>query len=541
MSSSDLPSSPQLAAVGPAEISVPRTTLGERVWTLVSSRIGLSLFVGVVALAVRWPYLVQVPRLTDEVWDIEWALQIARGEILPLISTNNYLGPLHPYLLAALYRLFGENVVVARGMMAVLGAVLAGLVAWLAWGMARRSRSVAALAAGALTTTSFTLVIVNSHQVWSMALAPLGVIAALGVTWAAIERKRPGWLVLAGLAWGLALQLHPLAITFLPGALVWAIGQPIGRFWLRTRWPWLAVAAFLVGYSNMIWFTLTSQGASVQEATAPTHNFFVIDSLADYGSRMTAVVVQMARMFVGAYVPPDGQHTTVGDSPFLLLYLIVPVIALAWSLRRRSTAILPLAAVSGACLVAVASGSFDLQRTWAAVYDARYLSPLLPLIYIAVGLLAADVWSRWSAPASRLPIAAVAAALVLIPLFAIQSYYARSEAGGLTNEGFYVIAAAAREEAARGGFVLLDKDSDNIKLGGRGDAWNALHALMWLDGVPHTTVKLDKMRYYLTYSEDPMTLILTDKAYQALASDFSLTPLNITFLGLSVYTAPAAH
>ena len=100
--------------------------------------VALGLFLA--ALLLRWPYLQLVPRLTDETAEVRWAIRIAQGEIVPLTHVDTYNGPLQPYLLAGLFRLVGFSPWLPRIMMAVLGAALAGVVAWLAWGMVEDRR-----------------------------------------------------------------------------------------------------------------------------------------------------------------------------------------------------------------------------------------------------------------------------------------------------------------------------------------------------------------------------------------------------------------
>lgn len=95
--------------------------------------------VALLALALRWPYLMLVPRLTDETAEISWAWQIAQGEMLPLTHVDPYYGIVHPYLLAGLFNLFGPHIVLPRALNAIAGALLAALVAWVAWGMAART------------------------------------------------------------------------------------------------------------------------------------------------------------------------------------------------------------------------------------------------------------------------------------------------------------------------------------------------------------------------------------------------------------------
>lgn len=68
---------------------------------LLASRWGeglLLLAIFLVALTIRWPYLLRLPHFTDETVEIEWALSIWRGEIRPLTASDRYYGPLHPYL-----------------------------------------------------------------------------------------------------------------------------------------------------------------------------------------------------------------------------------------------------------------------------------------------------------------------------------------------------------------------------------------------------------------------------------------------------------
>jgi len=48
-----------------------------------------------VALAIRWPYLLRLPHFTDETAGIEWAVAIWRDGIRPLTASDRYYGPLH--------------------------------------------------------------------------------------------------------------------------------------------------------------------------------------------------------------------------------------------------------------------------------------------------------------------------------------------------------------------------------------------------------------------------------------------------------------
>ncbi|MFN8475996.1 MAG: glycosyltransferase family 39 protein [Anaerolineae bacterium] len=501
-------------------------------------RLLIVLLVGLLAFAVRWPNLYLIPRTTDETGDINWVLPIVRGETFPLTHNDAYNGIVYPYSMALLFKVFGVNPWIPRGMMAVAGALLAALVAWVAWSMARRIEkeetpgiAVGALSAGLLAVTSFSLVTVNSRIGWSNGLTPLFTTAAIYLTVAAILDGRAWLLVGAGAVWGLALQTHPSTIALLPGVIVWALLQPQARAWLRTRWIWITLGAFLLAYSNMIWVNVIRRGVSVEEGSNPKNAYGLADGVGDYASRFAQLWTQLGRMMAGSYVPVDDRSAPFLLTPLVPVYIVLAVAALAWAAFRRVTAILPAAALSMAVVIAAISHSFE------SLYDTRYIAPILPLAYIAMGLALGHAWNRWRA-GGRVVVALVAAAMILAPLGALAVFYGDSQARGLTNAPFFAIAEAARNEAAQGALIVVDKDMGGTKLGGGGDPARAIDTLMTTMLVPHEFARPDTIRYYLVNSEAPMFLVLDDDTAAALASDAHLTPLDLVGPHLRAYTAP---
>ncbi|MCW5881372.1 MAG: glycosyltransferase family 39 protein [Anaerolineae bacterium] len=525
-------------------------------------RAGVTALVGVIALALRWPYLMLVPRLTDETAEIKWAWRIAQGEILPLTHVDPYYGIVHPYLLAGLFTALGPHTILPRALNAVAGALLAALVAWVAWGMAGRtedqgprtedrnpnwslvlrpssalggsSSTAASLVAGLLTAASFPLIVVNSHIAWSNGLTPLFVTGALAATWFAVMDRRGWWLVGAGFLWGLALQTHPSVVTLLPGVVAWVIWQPTGRGWLRTRWPWLAVGAFLLGYANLIVANLIGGGQSVDAALNPQNAYSLPGSVAEYLGRVGEMALQLARMLAGSYTIQTDGGLPLTVTPWVAVYGALAVAALVWAARRRDTALLPLLVGSAWLLLPLVSHSFT------ALHDTRYIAFLLPPVYLALGLAAGALWARW-ATAGRLALAVTTTMLIAVPLVSLAQFYRDSAAYGLTNAAILQVAEAAHVAAAeQGAIVLLDREMRPIKLGGGGDPVRAMEFLMTTEGTPNQTARPDTINWYLHNAEAPLFLVLADATATNLGASATLTPTGLRGDGFAAYTARPA-
>ncbi|MFN8496755.1 MAG: glycosyltransferase family 39 protein [Anaerolineae bacterium] len=391
--------------------------------------------------------------------------------------------------------------------------------------------AVAALAAGLLTATSFALVTVNSRLGWSNGLTPLFTTAAIALTLFAMLDGRAWRLVGAGAVWGLALQTHPSTVALLPGVIVWALLQPQGRRWLRTRWLWLTLGAFLLAYSNMIWVNVIRRGVSVQEGSNTKNAYGLAEGVGDYAARFAQLWIQLGRMMAGSYVPVDDRSAPFLLTPVAPVYIVLALAALLWAAFRRVTAILPAAALSMAVIVAAISHSFE------SLYDTRYIAPILPLVYMAMGLALGHAWNFWRG-AGRVVVGLAAAAMILAPLGALAVFYGDSGARGLTNAPFFAIAEAARTEAGQGTLIAGDKHMGATKRGGGGDPARAIDTLMTTMGVAHEFARPDTIRYYLANSEAPLFLVLDDDTAAALASDGRLTPTDLAGPHLRVYTAP---
>jgi len=75
-------------------------------------------------------------------------------------------------------------------------------------------------------------------------------------------------LVLGGLLYGLALQTHISMLVVIPGLLSWFLARRDLLAWLRRPWPYLAVLAAALGYSNMIVYNSHVPGGLLADAQA---------------------------------------------------------------------------------------------------------------------------------------------------------------------------------------------------------------------------------------------------------------------------------
>src|SRR4051812_26183837 len=92
----------------------PRRSVVRLPWWPTACEVAVVGLVLGLAVALRLPNLMVVPRLTDETDEVILGLRIARGEALPLVGVNTYIGALFNYLVAAGFRLLGPRPEVGR-------------------------------------------------------------------------------------------------------------------------------------------------------------------------------------------------------------------------------------------------------------------------------------------------------------------------------------------------------------------------------------------------------------------------------------------
>lgn len=135
-----------------------------------------------------------------------WGVQIAEGDWLSRKTTNNgafYYGPLYPYFLAIVFKVFGVSYGAVHGVQALLG-MLAPVLMWLA---ARRVFGAgAALATGLLTAFCAPLLFYEQVLLMEGLLTAIhaGIIYCLARGWTASGRTGWAWALGAGVLSGVA-------------------------------------------------------------------------------------------------------------------------------------------------------------------------------------------------------------------------------------------------------------------------------------------------------------------------------------------------
>lgn len=436
------------------------------------------------ALLLRWPYLHDVPRYTDELQEILWSLDIARGQMLPLTAVDSYYGPLWSYLLAGLFALFGPSPYLPRIVAAVLGAGL--VVLTYGFGRSVAGRWPAAIAA-ALVLTSGGQVIINSHTARSNNVTPLLTTATLWLLWLALEPRggigpRPSrlpqaaLLLPAGLLIGLALQTHLSVLALLPGLALY--GSWRARPLSRTAWPYLAVLAVPLGYWNMIVYNVLNDFWSFRHARSLQEGYAGGRStdLDYYLTNISALVQSLTRLLSGTI---DG-----ADSPARFIYAALALIGLVLLVRQRRGLLLALAALS-ICLVLP-----YFNPRYGPILSGRYLIPLLPIGYLGIGVAVTTLARQLPPRRARAAAATAALVLALFPLWALVAYYRVVLADGRTNEPLHRLRAAVVANRSPDELVILDEGLAQESLGAGGTDLKALRMLLGTSDVPYAMSKI---------------------------------------------------
>jgi 4-amino-4-deoxy-L-arabinose transferase-like glycosyltransferase len=385
----------------------------------------------VLALLVRLPGLLMIPRFEDEGEGVLWALDIFEGDHLPVRAVKAYTGPLFAYLVAGLFYLFGPDILWPRLLVAVFGALT--VPATFLLGRAVADARVGLIAA-VFALTNPALVLMSSRYGWSNSLTPFFATATLTAIYLGVSRRRGSLLAVGGVLAGLTLQTHAASVFLLAGIVVWVLLTHSPKEWITGRHLG-AVFGFVVGYAPMLWNFAAEWGTFARQVGEQDYAFGVVDSVLSYGERLGVVLLALLVTSLGA---PWAALAAIGGRVF----------------RRRGPDIRTAEPSPTHRLAAV------VWFVWLASFPffvatpiPRYFLLLLPLMFVwMASTLDRHASTTPSSPslfhsASARRTALALAFFVVIDLAVIAGTHGYFEYNGLTNAPFFEL----RSTLANGG------------------------------------------------------------------------------------------
>jgi hypothetical protein len=465
----------------------------------------------VVAGLVRWQNLLISPQFSSGGTAIPMALDIADGRAFYLREVSPYIGGPYIWLLALVYKLFGSSVEATMLVTWAIGALT--IVPTYLLGREVGGRLVGLLAA-ALLATSGAHTVITSHVPISHSLTPLISTTVLWLLVRAVRQATPSdvaarsdptaltrggrLLALAGFLAGLTLQTHPTAAPLLAGA---GAGALLMRpAWLRTRWPAIAVGMAVLGYSTLLAYHVSSGFEIISDIQTKQgryldagHDVETGPRTALYPSNLGALLLSSARLMSGTLDERE-EPADFLDDPWVLAPAALALVGLAVGVHRRAWWLV------GTVLLAVFLPP-AFNGKYRPILDGRFLMPLLPVLFVALGLAISGAGSVVSAGLSNGSSASVrsrrfaqmvavsvlvlgSTALVVHPLIQLNAYYDSSIEDGFSNtlylQTLRQLQAARRDDEA----VLLDPQLLQVKSLGGGKAWTSFVWLLAVSRLP---------------------------------------------------------
>ena len=498
------------------------------------------LIAGLVSLAgvlARVPYLALIPVFEDEALQTVYALSIRPGGFMPLVGDDPYTGSLFSYILAVCLRLFGSTPVAPRIVVMVMGALTVGLTYLLArvLGLGGPWAALASL----LMAANPHHILISSHYAGATYALPFFSTAFLLALVLAVKRESGAWLVATGALLGVAMQANPVLALMLPGAAVWFLTRRghKTRIGLRTRWPYLAIAAFVVAYAPVIVYNLQVGLPGVSEVSSGRSYLWQPNpSPLAFIQNFGRLVRQLLRQVSGVLEGSEGWESLIG---LPLLYCVWAFAGLIVAARRAVT--LPLLAVASQLFIMPwLSNHYGLTGT------TRFTNQLTPLILVAMAVAAEQVWQygrklklRADSADPRKPMAVIiATAFVVLSLWPITSlfrYYDHAVARGETNAPALAFFDDFMREW-KGDVILLD-DSPG--------AGKTVEYFLAVNRVPYDPMPLGRMMEWLATGQasGSVKLILYDDDVPRAGSqaDLMAWDINARKVGYGVYTVADAR
>lgn len=394
-----------------------------------------------VGLAVRLPYLWEVPRYIDELGEVNLAYQIFQGQAWPLHNAAWDIGSLHNYLLAGIFKLFGPSIYWPRLYVAITSALTVVLMYYL--GKLLFGKTCGLVAAVLLISCGMHILV--THMAWSNSTTPFFFALALYVTGVAEKKRNSLWLALTGLCWALALQTHSSVLIF-----VVVVAGYLYKLNLPRRSLLAAGLSFAVGYGNMLYFNLSSKFGSITWLSKKSYTLEPNPGLWAFCRNAGQMLVQFLRTISSTYRELANPWAYLKDPQFTIATI---VLILGCYLAKKEGKILPLWLIGGS-FAAIPW----LNSRYSFYLPTRYIMPavLVGLLLMAKGIVAGKALLPKSrvAQSSAWVLGLIFLALQLVPHYRYcQSLRGTNQANTMALE---VLEGVRRAEGSRG-VIFVDR------------------------------------------------------------------------------------
>jgi hypothetical protein len=343
----------------------------------------------------------------DQGHDMLVVRALLQDGVLPLLGPPTSIGDFHHgalyyYLLApSALPSGGDSPLSVVAFIALAGIAAVGVTWWLARSIGGR---LAGFAAGLLMAVSIAA-IDESTFLWNPNLIQLSSAVALAAAWRAWSTRRARWWLLAAAATAVTIQLHVLALVFVPIVAVLLVADirraPAGS---EGRGALYGVAAACVGILTVSYLPLV--------ANELTTDFSEARAVGDYlfgGGREASDVPLIARLpIAGLRIvtwPLVGLVVDAGAVAFLAAAVIVALTV--WLARGPEGGVRTAARWLGLGLlwstVALGIAAPSLASVVRGLPNDHYHAFADPMVFTLVGLGAARLWSWPGRLPSRRP------------------------------------------------------------------------------------------------------------------------------------------
>lgn len=488
--------------------------------------------IAVLAAAIRFPYLWDIPQFTDESLDSLVVHGIYQGK-RTLVGSDPYTGAFNYYVEAGLYVLFGSSVLWPRLFVCVLavGAVVATYLLGTELGLrlagGQRAWAVCAGAVAALLlATNAIHVATNSHLAWPHSTTPFYLALTAWALERGIRLRSGGWIAAGGLLAGLTQQQHPTMALLWPGLAIMTLIR--ARWIIRTRWLAIAIVAFVVGAAPLIIYNAASGFGSLGAGR---------DRLGDYLGKQrqeardkdySYLGRQMEMAMTALRIPSSAidarQPWAYLADPIVLVY--ASAVAGGVILAARRGAWSPLVCIASfAALLPFFPASHDLLPR-----QARYLMPLAPLAFAGAGLLVAEACRRLPTTGSIVAVVVLTLVIgIVYPLVPLWRYYAGVLALGETNSRYFATLETIQRLRAPNEWVVLDPSLQWDRPGAGGTALRTFDFMLTLAEIPHATLEQSADRIERRVQGDS-ALVIADERPGSVTTSANAAVWNATEL-----------